>query len=239
MLMAIFVVVEESNSANELLNAQSQQQFDPNLVMPETVYYKNYDDVKSLGNAVVIYPIFTQNAYDWGGIHDYYVGRCDTCLTTDIDTSYEKLFAASGNVFSVLEFLGYYIIDDIDLDKDPQIIEKFDKVILLHNEFVTDREFEAITNHPNVVYLFPNALSSKISVDYEENTMSLIRGPGYPESDITNGFDWEYDNSGDMQDWACNDWEFIKIDNGHMLNCYPETFLPSNGLEILQEIREL
>ena len=207
--------------------------------MPELDYYDDYEALHSTTKTVVVYPIFTQSAYEWGGFHDFYAGYCDYCLKTTIQDYYEKTFASSGNGYRILEFLGYEIIDDIDLDKNPAILEKFDKVILLHNEFVTRAEFEAITNHPKVIYLYPNTLSSEVKTNYSENTISLIRGPGFPDDDIINGFDWEFDNTEYFNDWSCIDWQFYEITNGYMLNCYPETELPHYGHNILKTIKTL
>ena len=207
--------------------------------MPELDYYDDYEALHSTTKTVVVYPIFPQSAYEWGGFHDFYAGYCDYCLKTTIQDYYEKTFASSGNGYRILEFLGYEIIDDIDLDKNPAILEKFDKVILLHNEFVTRAEFEAITNHPKVIYLYPNTLSSEVKTNYSENTISLIRGPGFPDDDIINGFDWEFDNTEYFNDWSCMDWQFYEITNGYMLNCYPETELPHYGHSILKTIKTL
>jgi len=207
--------------------------------MPELDYYDDYEALHSTTKTVVVYPIFTQAAYEWGGFHDFYTGYCDSCLKTTIPNYYEKTFAASGNGYRILEFLGYDIIDDIDIDKNPSILEKFDKVILLHNEYVTRTEFEAITNHPKVIYLYPNALSSEVKTDYFENSISLIRGPDFPDDDIINGFDWEFDNTKYFNDWSCTDWKFYEITNGYMLNCYPETELPHYGHNILKIIKGL
>ena len=207
--------------------------------LPELKYYENYEELRSTSNTVVIYPIFTQSAYDWGGIHNFYVHSCDTCITVEIQDFYEKFYTSSGNGFRILEFLGYETIDDIDIDKNPEILKKYDKVILLHSEYVTRAEFEAITNHPNVVYLYPNALSSEITANYSSNTISLVRGPGYPEKSIINGFDWEFDNSQYFDEWDCMDWEFYKVENGYMLNCYLETELPLFGYEILRTLKTL
>ena len=207
--------------------------------MPELDYYDDYEALRSTTKAVVVYPIFTQSAYEWGGFHDFYAGYCDSCLKITIQDYYEKTFASSGNGYRILEFLGYEVIDDIDLDKNPTILEKFDKVILLHNEFVTRAEFEAIINHPKVIYLYPHALSSEVKTDYFENTISLIRGPGFPDDDIINGFDWEFDNTEYFNDWSCIDWQFYEITNGYMLNCYPETELPHYGHSILKTIKDL
>jgi len=207
--------------------------------MPELGYYQNYEELMSDEKTAVVYPILTQSAYDWKGIHDYYAGRCDSCITTQIQTTYEKTYSASGNGFRILEFLGYQVIDDIDIDKNPQILNKFDKIILLHNEYVTKKEFEAITSHPNVVYLYPNSLSSEVAINYAKNTITLTRGPSYPDQGVKNGFDWEYDNTQFFTDWDCNSWRFYQVNNGYMLNCYPDTFLPNNGYELLKALKNL
>ncbi|KAF6243103.1 hypothetical protein C6988_05290 [Nitrosopumilus sp. b1] len=234
--MFIGIIFISINSENKVVSYSENSKKD---VMFETKYHKNYEELKASENTVVIYPIFTQSAYEWGGIHDFYQNRCAECTSTEIQPFFEKRYASSGTAFSVLEFLGYNIINDIDLDKNPDILSQFEKVILLHNEYVTENEFNAITTHPNVIYLYPNSLSSRISVDYESNVMTLQQGPGFPDSNIKNGFDWEFDNSQFMSDWDCNGYEFYKIDNGYMLNCYPEKILQNNGIEILKRIKEL
>jgi len=214
-----------------------QAEFKPNL---EQVY----DEISVLNerqNSVVIFPIFTSSAYslypidisnrDYG-FYDYYEGFCDgpitwegNCLTTQIKPDIPKTHNASGLGYEILDLLGYDIITDIDVDKNPEILKNYDKVILLHNEYVTKTEFNAITNHPKVLYLYPNALYAEVSVDYKENTISLVRGHNYPESEIRNGFDWEFDNTPMEYDELCENWEFYNIDNGMMLNCYPEEII--------------
>jgi hypothetical protein len=207
--------------------------------MPELNYYGTYEELKANEKTAVIYPIITQSAYDWNGFHDYYKGYCDSCLTVKLHTSYDKTYSASGNGFRVLEFLGYQVLDDIDVDTNPQILNNYDKVILLHNEFVTKKEFEAIMNHPNMVYLYPNSLTSEVSIDYTSNTITLVRGPGHPTTNILNGFDWKYDNTQFFNDWNCDSWEFYPIENGHMLNCYPEKFIPNDGYNLLKKLKNL
>jgi hypothetical protein len=226
------LIFSETNQDNSLSNYHSSK-------MPELNYYDDYESLRPTTKSAVVYPIFTQSAYEWGGIHDYYAGYCDSCISTQIQGQYEKTFASSGNGFRILEFLGYEVIDDIDIDKNPEILEKFDRVVLLHNEFVTKTEFDAITSHPNVIYLYPHALSSQVKTDYSKNSITLIRGPNYPDKNIINGFDWEHDNSEYFEDWSCLDWNFYSITNGFMLNCYPETELPQYGYNILKTINTL
>ena len=142
----------------------------------------------------VIIPTFTASAYGQNGFYDFYQGKCDeNCLTTKIITNNFD-FSSSANAIKILGLLGYEIIFDEQIDKDPKSIEKYDKIILLHNEYVTKKMFDAITSHPNVMYLYPNALHAEIIVDYESETISLVRGHGYPNGE-DNGFGWEYDNT--------------------------------------------
>jgi hypothetical protein len=238
MLVLAYSVSGDNFVSNEPIESDSFSKYRASK-MPELDYYYDYESLRPTTKAVVVYPIFTQSAYEWEGIHDYYAGYCDSCLSAPIQKYYEKTFASSGNGYRILEFLGYEVIDDIDIDKNPAILEKYDKVILLHNEFVTRAEFEAITQHPNVIYLYPHALTSEIQADYSTNTISLIRGPGFPDENVVNGFDWEFDNSEFFDDWSCVNWKFYEINNGYMLNCYPETELPHYGHSILKTIKTL
>ena len=183
-----------------------------------------YKDIAVIDvNAIVILPVFTSSAYSENGFYEYFFDRCDDCTTVKIlENNYLRFFEASQMGARVLETLGYKTITDIDLDKNPNILKEFDTVILLHNEYVTQSMFNSIVNHPHVIYLYPNALYAEIEVDYKKNEITLIRGHGYPESTIGNGFDWE----------------FYRIPNGEMLNCYPERELISN-IELLKEIKNL
>ncbi len=170
-----------------------------------------------------IIPLFTASAYSKNGFYDFYNGNCNTCLTTKIVSIDELGEQSSANAVKILELLGYDSITDIELDKNPNILSKYEKIIVLHNEYVTKNMFDVITSHPNVIYLYPNALYAEISTNYEYNTISLIRGHGYPELEIDNGFDWEFDNTRPYEfDKKCDNWEFYDIPNGKMLNCYPE-----------------
>ena len=188
---------------------------------------------------VVISPVFTTSAYVKNGFYDYYNGACDTsCLTTKIVSKVSEGHAGSQHAVKVLSLLGYSLITDIEVDKNPKILQEYDKVILLHNEYVTKNEFEAIVNHSNVVYLYPNALYAEIKTNYEENTITLVRGHSYPDKEISNGFDWKFDNSELEYDLLCKDWNFNKINNGVMLNCYPENVIFIN-FELLKAIKEL
>jgi len=193
----------------------------------------------------VVYPYFTYVAYNEPGFYTYYRGECDDCTTTKFvpPSLLNNEYVTSGLGHQALTLLGYTALSDEEIDMDPSILQQFDKVIMLHNEYVTRAMFDAITSHPNVIYLYPNALYAEIEVDYVDETITLIRGHIYPEPEISNGFDWEFDNTHPYEyDSLCADMEFYQIENGWMTNCYPENFFLKNhtGLfNLLKTIKNL
>jgi hypothetical protein len=143
-------------------------------------------------------------------------------LTVNIPPNLVATYVSGGASASALEILNYSYITDVDVDKNPSILKKYSKVILLHNEYVTSKEFNAILSHHNVVYLYPNALYAEVKVNYDKNAITLIKGHGYPNANIKNGFNWKFDNSKFEYDAQCDNWRFQKIPNGKMLSCYPD-----------------
>ena len=127
---------------------------------------------------VVVYPYFTSIAYNEPGFYTYFGGECDDCTTIKF-TPPTPLYTSSGIGHQALTLLGYTSITDMEIDRNPSILQQFDKVIMLHNEYVTRAMFDAITNHPNVLYLYPNALYAEIEVNYMDETITLIRGHNY------------------------------------------------------------
>jgi len=189
--------------------------------------------------SVVVYPYFTSIAYSEQGFYDYYAGHCDSCTTTEFKPPI-PLYTSSGVGHQALTLLGYSSITDIDIDKNPGILEQFDKVLMLHNEYVTRAMFDAITSHPNVIYLYPNALYAEIEVDYIDETITLIRGHNYPEHEIKNGFDWEFDNTHPYEyDSQCQTLEIYPIENGWMTNCYPENVFLRDSEQLFQILKAI
>ena len=203
-----------------------------------TELYKEIGITYEQKSVVVIYPVFTAAAYSEPGFYTYYREECNLdCLTIELKDEYDLTYQASGNAVQVFSLLGYQIITDIAVDKDPNILSKYDKVILLHNEYVTRNEFDAITKHPKVIYLYPNTLYAEIIVDYDKNSITLVRGHGYPTTDISNGFDWVYDNSKYEYNLKCQDIIFHRINNGWMSDCYPENLI-HRSKELLKQIKD-
>ena len=222
---------EMTNYSRYILSAKKENQ----------QIYESLGPKNSTQSTVVIIPVFTALAYHNPGFYDYYAGACDEeCLTVDavsaLPLKYDYRTSAMAN--QVFQILGYDRISDEVVLRNPSILSEYDRVIMLHNEYVTKEMFDAITNHPKVIYLYPNALYAEIEVDLTNSSITLIKGHGYPENNISNGFEWKFDNTSYEQDKECANWEFYKIDNGFMLNCYPELII-FDDIEFLKTIRDL
>jgi hypothetical protein len=189
---------------------------------------------------LVIIPTFTSSAYAPFGFYDYYNEKCGKqCLTTKILSEDKLDYKSSANGVKILNLLGYDSISDLELHKNPSILNKYDKIILLHNEYVSKKMFDAVTAHNNIIFLYPNALYAEIEVDISKNEITLIRGHGYPPG-INNGFNYEIEEKFHEYEYdsTCLDWEFIKFENGYALNCYPEQAIWQNSL-LLKALKEL
>ena len=196
-------------------------------------------EIGATGNELVIIPIMTEAAYQPGGFYDYYSDICDSqCLTVLVNTSTKLHEHGSASGVRTLQKLGYQTMDDLHLDyylkNNPQYLKSFDKIIVLHSEYVTQRIFDALQDHPKVVYLYPNALYAKIEIN--KFTITLIQGHDY--NGKSNGFDWVHDTTSYEKDKGCKTPRFIPIENGYYLNCNPEIIL-HNNIEILKQLKAL
>jgi len=237
----LFDIIVPENQFYRVLERPDSLKYMSTDIVPREEYRGLYAQIGLFlepQKAVVVFPKFTEAAYNEPGFYTYFRQECDEeCLTVKIG-NYPPHYTASKNGFKVLRALGYDYIDDVTLAKNPEILESFDKVILLHNEYVTQKMFDAITSHPNVIYLYPNALYGKVEYDQGTNSITLIRGHNYPETQIRNGFDWEHENTHPYEyDTDCIGWEFYEIPNGRMLTCYPE-FLILKDDSLLRMIKE-
>ena len=205
-------------------------------------HLKVTESLKPNDSTVVIYPIFTSATYKEPGFYTYFRGECDESCIVDLSFENPEIkYTSSGMTTQILYLLGYEFVTDIDVDKYPQILKNYDTVIVLHNEYVTKKMFDAISTHPNLIYLFPNALYAEIDVNYDDNTMTLIRGHNYPELSITNGFDYEIEEKFHNYEYdsECLDWEFIEFENGFHLNCYPDGIIFNEFINIFSKMKEL
>ena len=202
-----------------------------------------YDEIGVFDQEIkplVIIPTFTASAYAPFGFYDYYAQRCgEECLTTKIISEDKLNYNSSANGSKILNLLGYDSITDLELHKNPSILNNYDKIILLHNEYVSKKMFDAVTSHNNIIFLYPNALYAEIEVDMSKNEITLIRGHDYPPG-IMNGFNYEIEEKFHKYEYdnTCLEWVFIEIENGHTLNCYPEQSIWQNAV-LLKALKEL
>tara|TARA_B100000408_G_scaffold38668_1_gene29253 strand:- start:20 stop:310 length:291 start_codon:yes stop_codon:yes gene_type:complete len=94
-------------------------------------------------------------------------------------------------------------------------------------------------------------LYAEIDVNYIDNTITLIRGHDYPPEDpVSNGFDWEFDNTHPYEyDNDCLTMEIYPIrdprSNGAvhwMTNCYPDILFYADDegvFNLLKAIKDL
>jgi len=170
---------------------------------------------------VVINPIFTATAYADNGFYDYWAKKCDeSCLNIpicfDCELHVDAVNAANLKAIMIFNYLNYPIITDYDFALNPDLISDFETVIMLHNEYVTQEMYDAITSHPKVMYLYPNALYNEVFVD-GKNIQLIDTEHNY------NHFGWEYENTRPYEfDRECKDWKFREIPQGVQLLCYPE-----------------
>ena len=226
-ILVIFAIYE-----NQTIQAQNQIYFPRPLTSDDLKLYSNTDP-----NAVVIYPIFTQYAYEKGGFYDYFNGTCNKCSTVSINPLIINASYVTGlKSFDNLLQLHYPFITDKMVDQHPEILNNYDKIILLHNEYMTKNEFNAIKNHKNVFYLYPNAMYVEISVDYNTKTISLVRGHSYPDKTIGNGFGYITSSKGEY-DLKCQNYKWESMPNGIQPTCWPE-FLIQSDRSVLQVIKD-
>ena len=227
-LSPIFRVFFTSQDADLFVNHNSDDIFDGGKLLFADKLGPTYQKLKSDGDAVVIFPIFTAAAYSEPGFYTYFRGECDESCITDVSfDNPPSTYSSSIMGTQMLYDLGYDFVTDIDVDKNPDILKNYETVILLHNEYVTQKMFDAVVSHPKIIYLYPNALYAEITVDYTDNTMTLIRGHNYPEFEIKNGFNYEIEERfHDYEyDSECLNWEFFQFENGWALNCYPDNVI--------------
>ncbi len=228
------------DNTQSMFNSNTSENWLITQIFPKSELEEIYNKIRNDQKSVVINPIFTASAYYSNGFYDYYNGNCDeTCLTVTIRDNATSASTSSHVGLQVLKFLQYDILNDSEIHMNPNILNNYDKIIVLHNEYVTMKMFNAFENHPNVVYLYPNALYAEVNYNEIKNTITLIRGHGYPNSNITNGFNWENENTHPYEfDNKCENWQFYEINNGWMLNCYPERFI-MNSFELLEALKDL
>jgi hypothetical protein len=165
---------------------------------------------------LVVKATFTSSAYQRGSWYDKGVDSVKTVPVITDESQYTRRMKNGGAWFAfnaLSRFVDYS--DDIEVSKNPSILERYDKVIMLHNEYVTEQEYNAVMAHPNVFYAFPNAMYRLVKYDGTQNTITLVGETGNQYSRAT----WE---SADEYDRCyVGGYSVIDYPNGRGLSCYP------------------
>lgn len=200
---------------------------------------------------LIVAPTFTSSAYQPHGFYSYYCDIQDLEIVVADDAKQawcEKnyanetcnasclnvpIFHKNDRRFSYLAVLFFQnwkygtITDDVQLTLHPEMVNNYDRIIMLHNEYVSQAEFDAVTNHTHVIYLYPNSMFAKVAYNANNNTITLLTGHGY--NGTWNAFHWKYENTQQELDNCSNGWVFKPLDNsGMQLSCYPETVIFSD-----------
>lgn len=230
------------------------------FLLPAQGFASHPPNNKSLRIAV-IKPTFTAAAYQSGGFYSYFRGICSAkCLTIHLVSGHEDHnsryhnrspehaitnnalmnYAGSARSVEVLRTLGLqqgnpvHFITDEQLTEHPSILNTFDRVVILHNEYVSQAEFDAITHHPHVLYLYPNSLYALVSYNSLNQTVTLQKGHGL--GGVNDAFGWGPSKStNDEYDRGCANLHFSKVENGDIINCYPEVVI-NQDKQLLNEI---
>jgi len=102
--------------------------------------YKEISIYDNEEKALFIIPTFTASAYSENAFYDYFSGNCDnSCLTVKIVSEDKLNYNSSANAVKILRLLGYDSITDLELHENPNILNNYDKVILLHNEYISKK----------------------------------------------------------------------------------------------------
>jgi len=154
-----------------------------------------------------------------------------------------NLLSESSNLGAqALALLDYPIISDLEIEIYPKILSNYDKVIVLHNKYVTKTMFDSIINHPKVVYLYPDSLSEEITIDFSKNTINVLNPLKFPqEKNFQNDFQWEFASEHLKYENCISDnfsMKFEKVKNGIMLNCYPESNFAYYSPDLFKIIKE-
>lgn len=151
--------------------------------------------IQVITKTAVIAPSFTYSAYLPNGFYYHYIGNCSGCLTVPIIAPFDDLnltakYGGSYNAWLIATLMGFRVVTDEQVNQDPSSLAGH-RLIVLHNEYVTQSEFNLINSSAHVVYYYPNAMLAKVS--YSNNTITLLSGHVIDGKE--NAFGWVYDNT--------------------------------------------
>jgi hypothetical protein len=163
---------------------------------------KDQTDEHSRYSIAYVKPVFTETAYQEFGFYDFYhkYSGASGNVTEDLQwlkpAIYEKplhdrLVMFFDHIRGLNNNTDVAVITDLDLDLyDGNILldRKYDAVILGHQEYVTQKEYDILKEYVSeggtLIVLNGNVLYAEVDYDPDANTLQLVKG-----------HDWEFDGS--------------------------------------------
>jgi len=102
---------------------------------------------------LLIEAVFTEQFYQ---PHGYYDNMKIRTVGLNHSMTPRMIYSGSKTAFDLLS-QSFSTTNDIEVTRHPEILQHYDRIILLHNEYVSKVEYDAIIRLPNVFYLYPNA----------------------------------------------------------------------------------
>lgn len=166
-------------------------------------------------STLLITPIFTYSAYQ---DKCWYTNENNTTCTivhynSVVDSKQDRMDYGGNRLQQQLLCLKIDCITDVDLDKNPSIVNNYNRIVLMHNEYVTHNEYNAIMNHKNVFYVFPNSLYR--FVDYNGTHITYDTETNNKQSFSTWGDVSEFDTCIPIIGY-----HIVNYSNGKGLSCY-------------------
>lgn len=194
-------------------------------VIPFVLAFTDYPRANN-HDTLLIYPTFTEQAYQKNGWYDNPEIKT-VSLSTPLDDRMK--YGAGQHVYYQIH-TEMDITNDIVVSRNPDMLKSYDTVVLLHNEYITVSEYNAIMNHSNVIYIFPNSLYRYVEFD-DNDTMTLINETGNPMSLSKTQYTDEFSN--------CLGHSRVEYSNGKGLSCYPRWFEMQFNPFLREDIRRM
>ena len=185
--------------------------------------------IQGIRNLVVVQPTFTYSAYQPNGFYYHFNGKCKDCLTVYLSDDLSNLTQKYGGSFNagiIAVMMGYKLTSDEELTLHPQDFNR-SQFIVLHNEYVSQTEFNLINSSQSPIYFYPNALYGNVTYANrcqitncfpDRSTITLMGDIQHK----TNAFGWTLDNTRYEKTFCPDSPQLQKNGNGYFFNCWTQ-----------------
>lgn len=238
--METIMLDDEFKSSYDFMNESTQSTL---FIYPQFTYYANEkNSLADIGNndcrGCEKYAIFNENI--WTPV--IASGKGKSIAFKNFNIFLGGVSDVGGRTIYEVGFRYFNTTNDNSINVKPEILNDFDRIVLMRNVYITDEMRQAILAHNNVIYMFPDVMTKQVKLQnmtdaiMDENgnikiantTMTYVGDypPLHPMA-----FEWVDDN-------RCEDWEFVPVQNGYMMNCVPDVAI-INNYNMLVALRDI